>query len=83
MEVRLRRRTNTAPQFHNALKALLDRAKIAVPVAGITVAAGDIVPLAAQQLELFPAMRVVEAREAVIEDLVERYGPSLFQSVHR
>ncbi len=80
LEVRLRRRTNTAPQFNNALKALLDRAKIAVPIAGITVAAGDIAPLAAQQLELFPAMRVVEAREAVIEDLVERYGPRFFEA---
>lgn len=80
LEVRLRRRTNTAPQFHNALKALLDRANIAVPIAGITVAAGDIVPLAAQQLELFPAMRVVEAREAVLEDLVERYGPRFFRA---
>ena len=83
LEVRLRRRTNTAPQLHNALKALLDRAKIAVPVAGITVAAGDIVPLAAQQLELFPAMRVVEAREAVLERSGRAVWPSLFQSVHR
>lgn len=80
LEVRLRRRTNTAPQFNNALKVLLDRAKIAVPITGIAVAAGDIVPLAAQQLELFPAMRVVEAREAVLEDLVERYGPRFFKA---
>ncbi len=78
LEVRLRRRLNTAPQFYNALKATLDGAKIAVPIAGLTVAAGDIVPLAAQQLELFPAMRVVEARQAVLEDLIQRYGENRF-----
>ncbi len=78
LEVRLRRRANTAPQFHNALKVLLDRAKITVPIAGIAITAGDIVPLAAQQLELFPAMRVVEARQAVLEDLIGRYGENRF-----
>lgn len=80
LEVRLRRRTNTTPQFHNALKTLIDKAKITLPITELTVAAGDIVPLATQQLELFPAMRVVEDREAVLGDLVERYGPRFFKA---
>jgi nucleotidyltransferase/DNA polymerase involved in DNA repair len=77
-EMRLRRRTNTAAQLHRAFQTLLDKASVSAPVSKIAVTLGDLVPLAAQQLELFPAMRLAESRQAVLEDLVSRYGERFF-----
>lgn len=77
-EKSLRRRSNTITQLQNALQGLLDRAQITSPVSEIMVSLGDIVPLAAQQLELFPTMCVVESRQAVLDDLITRYGERFF-----
>jgi nucleotidyltransferase/DNA polymerase involved in DNA repair len=77
-EARLRRRTGTAPQLENTLQGLLDRAQINAPIREIEVTFGDMVPRAPQQLELFPAMRLVESRQAVLDDLVHRYGERFF-----
>lgn len=74
----LRRRSSTNTQFYSALQQLFDNAKITAPISEITVTLMDIVPIAARQLELFPAMAVVEDRNAVLDDFVARYGHKFF-----
>ena len=78
LEIRLRRRSNVAAQLNRKLQSLLDSARIAAPVTEITLTFGDLVPIAATQLELFPAMRLIESRQAVLDDLVARYGERFF-----
>ncbi len=83
LETKLRRRTNTASQINNKLQALLSNARLAAPISEITLTLGDLVPTVATQLELFPAMRVIESRQAVLDDLVACYGEHFFiASIH-
>ena len=77
-EMRLRRRTNTAVGLYNRLQSLLDRARLNAPIVETAVLLGDIVPVAARQLELFPTMQLVESRQAVLDDLVSCYGERFF-----
>jgi nucleotidyltransferase/DNA polymerase involved in DNA repair len=77
----LRRRSYTHAQFFNALQTLLDHAKVSAPITEIAVTLEDIVPLVAQQIEMFPAMRSMESPQAVLEDLVACHGERFYTSV--
>lgn len=78
LETKLRHRTNSTAQITRKLQKLLESARLAAPISEIQLILGDLVPTVATQLELFPAMRVIESRQAVLDDLVACYGEHFF-----
>lgn len=78
LETKLRHRTNSAAQLTRKLQKLLESSRLAAPISEIILTLGDLVPTVATQLELFPVMRVIESRQAVLDDLVACYGEHFF-----